>query len=116
VLRAKGDGAGLRAFWQKQADGEESAPVRVALLYRIGEHAESAGDQETAREAMEAVLALDAGFLLAIEALQRIYTRQEAWSELASVHDRRASLTTDREERATFLHRSGAVYEHRLPA
>ncbi|TNE87738.1 MAG: hypothetical protein EP330_17410 [Deltaproteobacteria bacterium] len=114
VLRAKGDSAGLRAFWRKQLEGDVAPKTRVSLLHRIGEEAESAGEQQEAREAMESLLEVDAGFIPAIEALQRIYNRTDAWAELAALHDRRAALSTEKPQRALFLHRAGSVLEHRL--
>jgi tetratricopeptide (TPR) repeat protein len=87
----------------------------VTTLYRMGELCEGPiGDQEGARTHFEGILDTAPGYLPALEGLERVYTRLQAWDNLAAVYEQRALLCEDPSGIALQLHRAGAVCEFRL--
>lgn len=115
MLGAKGDNAGLLAFWQERFDVVDDPNQQVTLAYRMGEICEGAlADHDGARQHFEKVLGIAPGYLPALEGLERVYTRLEEWDQLAAVYEQRAILNEEPAAIALQLHRAGAVCEHRM--
>lgn len=112
VLTARKDWAGLRSMWEAREAVLTDPNVKVTLQLRIAELCEGRlDDQEGARSWLERILDTAPGYLPALEALERVYRRLRAWSELASLYEQRAVLAEDARDVALHLHRAGSVCE-----
>ncbi|MCU1279123.1 MAG: domain protein, putative component of TonB system, partial [bacterium] len=87
----------LAAALQRRAAAGSSAD-RLELYLELGGVLESARQLPAALEAYRAILTLDAGFVPALQRLERIY-RDSGQPALLEVLARRAELTLDRDER-----------------
>jgi|GEM_PF-1746161 len=96
-------------------DSMEDPNLTVTTLYRIGELCEGRlNDQVGARLALERILDTAPGYLPALEGLERVYTRLEAWQPLAAIYEQRAILCEDPAGMALQLHRAASVHDLRL--
>ncbi len=103
------------AFWGERAEVVDDPNLRVTLAYRMGEICEGPlGDTAGARQHFESILDIAPSYLPALEGLERIYTRLEAWTELAAVYEQRAILSEEPAAIALQLHRAGSVCEFRM--
>jgi len=115
ILQKQEDWAGLLDFWRQRLEVLSEPDLRVTLSYRMGEICEGRlDDQEGARTWFEAILDIAPGYLPALEGLERVYNRLEAWDRLAAIYEQRAILAEDDAAVALQLHRAGAVCELRL--
>ena len=115
LLQAAGAWADLVAFLEARLERLDDPSLMVTVLYRMGETCEGPlADQAGARTRYERVLDYAPGYLPALEGLERVYTRIEAWAELAAVYEQRALLAEDPHAIALQRHRAGAVYDFRL--
>lgn len=115
ILQARKDGRGIVEFLQERQARLSDPSVVVTALYRMGETCEGTlSDQAGARKHYEAVLDVAPGYLPALEGLERVYTRLEAWAELAAIYEQRALLAEDPATIALQRHRAGSVYDFRL--
>lgn len=115
LLQARGDHAGLVAFLAERVERLTEPSLVVTAYYRMGEACEGPlGDLAGARKHFERVLDVAPGYLPALEALDRVYTRLAAWPDLAAVYEQRAILAEEPAAVALQRHRAGAVYEFRL--
>jgi tetratricopeptide (TPR) repeat protein len=115
ILHDKGDFRELVSFWDALAIRVEDPHLRVAISFRMGEVCEGhLGDQEGARTHYEAILDHSPGYLPALEALERVYTRLSDWKNLAAIYEQRAILCDEAPGIALQIHRAAAVYEFRL--
>lgn len=105
----------LVAFLEERYRHLDDPSIQVVVLFRMGETCEGPmADYAGARSAYERVLDIAPGYLPALEGLERVYTRLEAWAELAAVYEQRAILAEDPVAGALQRHRAGAVYDFRL--
>jgi len=115
ILHEQGDCRGLVAFWEGLADRIDDSHLRVTLAFRMGEVCEGhLNDQAGARKHYETILDHAPGYLPALEALERVYTRLEDWKRLAAIYEQRAILCDEAMGVALQIHRAAAVYEFRL--
>jgi tetratricopeptide (TPR) repeat protein len=105
----------LAATLTKHADVEPDPKRRVELLLSLGELQETQlNDVTAAIGSYVQALAVDAGCLDALVALDRNYRRQEMWEQLVDVLSKKARLVEDADE-IIRLHLSvGDLYEHEL--
>ncbi|RME26228.1 MAG: hypothetical protein D6798_07140, partial [Deltaproteobacteria bacterium] len=115
LLTAAGRFPELLELLESSLDSLDDPNLAVTTLYRMGEICEGPlDDQEGARRWFERILDTAPGYLPALEGLERVYTRLEAWEPLAAVYEQRAILAEDPAAIALQLHRAGAVCEFRL--
>ena len=115
LLQLTGAWSDLVAFLEVRLARLTDPALMVTVLYRMGETCEGPlADQGGARKHYERVLDFAPGYLPALEGLERVYTRVEAWAELAAVYEQRALLADDPAAMALQNHRAGAIYEYRL--
>jgi tetratricopeptide (TPR) repeat protein len=115
VLQAQGRFADLVVFLEARLERISDPSLMVTILYRMGETCEGPlDDQVRARQHFERVLDVAPGYLPALEALERVYSRLKAWKELAAVYEQRAILAEDPQQIALHRQRAGAVYDVRL--
>ena len=118
VLRLLQDTAAwpeLISFLEERLTHVDDPSIQVVVLFRMGEACEGPmADFVGARKHYERVLDIAPGYLPALEGLERVYTRTQAWAELAAVYEQRAILAEDPSAAALQRHRAGAVYEFRL--
>ncbi len=113
LLVAGGRARDLVTRLEKGLEGLDG-DLRVAALYRIAEIAEAPlGDWDLARDYFEQTFAADPQHLLALEGLERVYTRTEAWEALAKNFVAKAALASSPDRKAVELHRAASLYEHR---
>lgn len=94
---------------------EPDAGVRSNLLGRLGELCDTAlGDRAGAIAAWRARLEDDPQDPAALAALDGLYERTEAWSELVAVIDRRRDASSDPAERRRLMTRGATVLATRL--
>jgi tetratricopeptide (TPR) repeat protein len=115
ILQDKKEWSTLLSFWEERIKLLEEPNLQVTLEYRMGEICEGPlDDQENARQHFERILGIAPGYLPALDGLERVYTRLEAWEQLAAVYEQRAILSGDDPAIALQLHRAAAVCEFRL--
>lgn len=115
ILQQGGRHAELVAFLDERLACLDDPSLMVTVLYRMGETCEGPlEDQAGARKHFERILDVAPGYLPALEGLERVYTRLDAWADLAAVYEQRALLAEDPGGIALQRHRAGAVYDFRL--
>lgn len=115
LLTSRGEHREMLDFLAEYVTRLDDPHLSVTTLYRMGELCEGPlGDQDGARTHFEAILDTAPGYLPALEGLERVYTRLEAWDSLAAVYEQRALLCEEPSGIALQLHRAGAVCEFRL--
>jgi len=115
LLHQRKDWNALLAFWEERIKLLDEPNLLVTLEYRMGEICEGPlADQDGARAHFERILGIAPGYLPALEGLERVYSRIEAWEQLAAVYEQRAILAEDAGAVALQLHRAAAVCEFRL--
>ena len=115
LLGASGQFRQLLEVLQSYVDDIKDPNLIVTTLYRMGELCEGRlQDQAGARQYFERILDTAPGYLPALEGLERVYTRLEAWEALGMVYEQRAVLSEEGPAIALQLHRAGAVYEYRM--
>ena len=115
ILHEQGEFRALVEFWEKLSSSVEDSQLRVTLSFRMGEVCEGhLNDQAGARKHYETILDHAPGYLPALEALERVYTRLEDWKRLAAIYEQRAILCDEAMGVALQIHRAAAVYEFRL--
>lgn len=113
LLQRTGRSEELLALLDERLTAASDPNEEVSLLLRIGEIAENVGDQARARVAWEAIHRdISPGYLPAMEGLQRVFARLEAWDELSELLVQRAELTVDPQLKAQYLFRAGGALAH----
>ncbi len=102
-----------------KGDKTKSAPAAPALLRELLMKAAEAYDEklEKADKAVEyykRAQALEPDDLTAIEALERLHTRNERWPELLEVYRKKVELTHDAKEREQIFFRMAYLWEDML--
>ncbi|HWB73585.1 MAG TPA: hypothetical protein VG755_01495, partial [Nannocystaceae bacterium] len=109
-----GDGVALveakRALLRFSADTE--AHVRVRL--EIAEIQEQLGDRIGAAITYGEVLDLQAGNLVALDALERLFLEEQEWGRLCEVLEHRIAVTSDPKSRAAIFRQIGEIQRDQL--
>ncbi len=88
---------------------------RVGLYHRIGQiYEDRLADERQAIGWYERALHEDRGYMPAIQALGKLYTRQKQWHELVTVHTGEAEVARDPVRRADALARIAHIFEAEL--
>lgn len=82
--------------------------VEVAQVYE-----RDLGDEEAAVEGYRQALEFDPGNQVALDALEKLYSRLDRPAELLSVYERQLELTHDYRQRVKILFASAAIWEER---
>lgn len=100
----------LLANLEKQITMSATPRQRIALLERIaGIHDEEYLDHAKAAEALEGVLALDAGHEGALTGLMRHYRALDRWDDVTALYDRTLKIATEPARRVQLLLAQGRV-------
>jgi tetratricopeptide (TPR) repeat protein len=111
----RGRWADLAAMYREEAEVAPDAASAAELVFRIGELAETKqGDLERAIGAYREVLTLAPAHLPAIEALARIYRRQQDWERLVDVLREAAAIRAEPARRADVLFEAAELALDRL--
>jgi len=93
----------------------ESSTERVGIYHRIAQlYEDKLGDEPRAVEWYERALSAERGYVPAIQALAKLYTRGKHWQELVRVHTGEAEATSDPARRAAAYSRIAQIYESEL--
>ena len=115
LLQDQKDWEGLIRFLDERVSRLDDPGLHVTGLYRAGETCEGPlQDQQRAKTYYERVIDVAPGYLPALEGLERVYMRLEAWPQLATVYEQRALLAEDPQGVALHRQRAGSVYDIRL--
>jgi tetratricopeptide (TPR) repeat protein len=88
---------------------------RATRLYKLAEILEERlGHHDQAIQQYEACLEFNAGFLPALQALSRLYTRFSRWDALIQMHERDLANTRDQDQRVFLLDKIGSLWEEKL--
>lgn len=100
VLESTGNAPGAAASLEAAANACASPAERANILYRAAQlWQDKAQDPDHAREALEAVAAIDPSFADVFQRLRGIYIESGARAELAALLERRLEAVTDPAER-----------------
>jgi tetratricopeptide (TPR) repeat protein len=97
ALRQAGEVEGLRAFYEQRLAVTNSSTGRLELELRLGELAETAGEDALALKAYEAALALEPAELVALQGVRRVRVRQGDAEAAALAWEAEAAATRSRE-------------------
>ncbi|MET0792397.1 MAG: tetratricopeptide repeat protein, partial [Polyangiaceae bacterium] len=107
--------ADLVRILERIASSVEVSTERVGIYHRIAQiYEDKLTDEARAVEWYEKALAAEHGYVPAIQALAKLYTRQKQWSQLVQVHSGEAEATTDPARRASAYARMAQIYESEL--
>lgn len=95
-------------------DGAEAVLVRELLIKVAEAYDEKLEKPEKATEYFRRAQAIDPDDLTAIEALERLYTRNERWPELLEVYRKKVELSPDPEAREQIYFRMAYLWEEML--
>jgi tetratricopeptide (TPR) repeat protein len=88
----------LEELYEKAAKGTTEEKDRIELLNEVALIAEEIiGDAGKAIGYYERILALDPVYVAALDALEKLYEREERWADLAALLERRLTMATDEE-------------------
>jgi tetratricopeptide (TPR) repeat protein len=109
-----GDGAALMRILSARVASTDGLGERVGLLMKKARVAEDElGDLEAARQACEAILALEPGHLDALEALERFAGTRRDWKDMDRVLTSRFEASSDASERLhLMLSRARNLLQH----
>ena len=109
--------------WDTLANGYADVlamhPDDIQVQREVGHRLASAfedelGDFDKAEEAYRYVLTVDAADLTSLGELDRMYTDQSRWEELAEILEMRRKVPTDKDEAVALCLRMGELYETRI--
>ncbi len=108
----------LLAVYEKKLELTPDADAQTEIRYKIGQlYEDEVKDDERAIAAYEAVLAANGEDPVALGALDRIYSRNERWQDLAAVLERKLGIIgpdDDREAHLEAKYRLGSVRQEHL--
>jgi golgin subfamily B member 1 len=85
----------LEELYEKAAQGTTDEQARIELLNEVALIAEEImGDAAKAIGYYERILALDPVYVAALDALEKLYEREERWKDLAALLERRLGMAT----------------------
>ena len=107
--------ADLVRVLERIAGRVESSTERVGIYHRIAQIFEDKlADETRAVEWYERALGAERGYVPAIQALAKLYTRRKQWPELVAVHSGEADAAHDPLRRAAAHARMAQIYETEL--
>ncbi|HET7545058.1 MAG TPA: tetratricopeptide repeat protein [Polyangiaceae bacterium] len=107
--------ADLVRILERIADRLDAPTERVGVYHRIAQiYEDKLGESARAIEWYERALSAERGYVPAIQALAKLYTRGQHWQELVRVHTGEAEATNDPARRAAAYSRIAQIYETEL--
>jgi tetratricopeptide (TPR) repeat protein len=104
----------LEALYERAAKGTTDEKDRIELLNEVALISEEIiGDPAKAIGYYERILALDPVYVAALDALEKLYEREERWADLAALLEKRLSMATD-DEALDIKLALGRIYTGRL--
>lgn len=104
----------LEALYEKAAQGTTDEKDRIELLNEVALISEEIiGDAAKAIGYYERILALDPLYVAALDALEKLYEREERWADLAGLLEKRLSMATE-DEALDIKLALGGIYLDRL--
>jgi tetratricopeptide (TPR) repeat protein len=104
----------LEELYEKAAKGTTDEKDRIELLNEVALISEEIiGDAGKAIGYYERILALDPVYVAALDALEKLYEREERWADLAQLLEKRLGMATD-EETLDIKLALGRIYLDRL--
>ncbi|MFT3775594.1 MAG: tetratricopeptide repeat protein [Minicystis sp.] len=104
----------LEELYEKAAKGTTDEKDRIELLNEVALISEEIiGDAAKAIGYYERILALDPVYVAALDALEKLYEREERWADLAALLEKRLSMATD-DEALDIKLALGRIYTGRL--
>ena len=104
----------LEELYEKAAKGTTDEKDRIELLNEVALISEEIiGDPTKAIGYYERILALDPVYVAALDALEKLYEREERWADLALLLEKRLGMATD-EETLDIKLALGRIYLDRL--
>ncbi len=93
----------------------EASTERVGIYHRLAQiYEDKLADEPRAVQWYERALAAERGYVPAIQALAKLYTRSKQWQELVRVHTGEAEATNDPARRAAAYSRIAQICESEL--
>jgi tetratricopeptide (TPR) repeat protein len=93
----------------------DASTERVGIYHRIAQiYEEKLSDEPRAIAWYERALGAEPGYVPALQALAKLYTRRKQWQELVAVHTGEANATQDPLRRAAAHGRIAQIYESEL--
>src|SRR6185369_3464778 len=88
----------LEELYEKAAKGTTDEKDRIELLNEVALISEEIiGDATKAIAYYERILSLDPLYVAALDALEKLYEREERWADLAGLLEKRLTMATDDE-------------------
>ena len=107
--------ADLVRILERIAARVETSTERVGIYHRIAQiYEDKLDDEPRAVDWYERALSAERGYVPAIQALSKLYTRGKHWQELVRVHTGEAEATNDPARRAAAYSRIAQIYESEL--
>ncbi len=107
--------ADLAALLARSRDLARTPDQRIALQLRLAAVQENdLGDAAAAIDSYGAALELEPASEEAMEALERLYTKDDRYAELLGLYDRKLRLTDDAAERSRIFVKAGGIWEEKL--
>ncbi|MBW2699348.1 MAG: tetratricopeptide repeat protein [Deltaproteobacteria bacterium] len=105
----------LISILRRAAEQAEAREDSVQYLFNIATVWESDLDlEEEAIDAYRDVLEYESSHLPSLQALERVYTRLDRWSELIGVFEKQVELVAGFEEKIKVLTKMGSIWEERF--
>ena len=107
--------ADLVRVLERIAGSVEASTERVGIYHRIAQiHEDKLADEARAVQWYERALGAEPGYVPAIQALAKLYTRRKQWQELVKVHSGEADAAQDPLRRAAAHARMAQIFETEL--
>lgn len=107
--------ADLVRVLERIAASVQSPTERVGIFHRIAQlYEDKLNEESRSVEWYERALSAERGYVPAIQALAKLYTRRRQWNELIAVHAGEAEATNDPLRRAAAHARIAQIYEAEL--
>jgi tetratricopeptide (TPR) repeat protein len=110
-----GDAPNAIEMYERLSEASPVQSIQAEKLFRAGElHEGERGDLETATTRYMRVLEIDATFVPAMQAMQRVYMASERWVDAIEMIERQFDFNRDLASRAMLLVSIGAINEDHL--
>ncbi|RMG14254.1 MAG: tetratricopeptide repeat protein, partial [Deltaproteobacteria bacterium] len=115
IYEARGQWPELIETLKRAVDSADTPTARAELMHRIGLlYEERLEDDEKAVDAYRLAAEFDGTHAASLEALERIFTRREQWSELLRVYESEVEVADEAEEQVRLLLRIAALHEEKF--
>ncbi len=114
LQRAQGDHAGMASTLLRMRDIAATPEDRSRIQVEVAQvYERDLTDDEAAIEGFRQALEFDPANVVALDALERLYTKLDRPAELLAVYERQLELSQDYRERVKILFKSASIWEDR---